>query len=457
MQPADDIARRLDLLPFTPRLGSWIGRLALGGFFEIYDVALTAVMSPGLQRAGVFREGAAGLFGYPDQATFAFATLFGITIGSAFLGGVSDRFGRKPAFAGAMLGYAAATVVMSAQHTAALVCAWRFLAGIGLGVEMVTIDCYLTELVPRWLRGRAFSVAQFLQLLGVPAAHLLGYAFAERDPFGIAGWRWLAFVPAAGALAVLVLRRGLPESPRWLADHGRLDEADRTVKRLESDVVKRRSAAATEPPDFVVAPVDGSSDRLWRAPLRGRVVFLVVANTASSVAFYGFANWLPSLLHSEGVPLESIFGYTAAVGLTYPLAPLVGSLFADRIERKWQIVASAVLAAALGLALSRQNLGVVWVVLGVLLAASNQVRVTVEHIYRSEIFPTAVRARAVGAVYSVSRIGAAVSSYAVGACFAHGGATAVFALLAFALGICALATGLFGPLTGASLHQEVSI
>jgi putative MFS transporter len=450
MPPAETIALRLDRIPATPTLWSWISRLALGGFFEVYDLALTAVMGPGLVRAGVFHEGRAGLLGYPDQATFAFTTLFGVYLGSALLGGVADRVGRKPAFAGAMLWYAAATVAMAAQGTAGGVCAWRLVAGVGLGVQMVTIDCYLTELVPRRMRGRAFSVAQSLQLLGVPAAHLLGLALSARDPWGVSGWRWLAAIPAVGALAVLALRRGLPESPRWLAEHGRLEEAARVVDQLEAwagQAPPTPSAAPSGPFAMLADPVVPG---LWRAPLRRRVLFLLAANATSSVAFYGFANWLPTLLQSEGVPIESVFAYTAAVGLTYPLAPLAAALFADRIERKWQIVGTAALAGALGLALAYQPVGLAWIVVSVLLASANQVRVTAEHLYRSELFPTAVRARAVGIVYSVSRVATAASSYAVGASFARGGPPAVFALLACALVVCALVTAIFGPLTGAA-------
>ncbi|MCU1278169.1 MAG: sugar transporter family protein, partial [bacterium] len=195
------------------RLWSSVARIALGGFFELYDVALTAVASPGLVQAGIFRA-KTGLFGYPDQATFAFVTLFGIYLGSLAAGAFSDRVGRKPVFTYAMIWYAAATLVMGCQSTPVAICAWRLIASCGIGAEMVTIDSYLIELVPTHMSGRVFSIAQFLHLLGVPVAHLVGFALARHDPFGVAGWRWLTFAPCAGALLVWLLRRGIPESPR---------------------------------------------------------------------------------------------------------------------------------------------------------------------------------------------------------------------------------------------------
>jgi putative MFS transporter len=368
-------------------------------------------------------------------------------VGSIVLGGATDRFGRRPVFGGAMLWYAAATLVMGTRDSAGAICAWRFVAGLGMGVQMVTIDCYLTELAPRHLRGRAFSVAQFLQLLGVPAAHLLGHAVVERDPLGIAGWRWLAVVPVIGALFAWVLRRELPESPRWLAEHGRAPDAERIVAQLEADAARTGATPPAGTWEREAAPGDAGFSTLWRRPWRGRVAFLLVANTASSIAFYGFANWLPSLLRAQGVSSGAVFEYTAAVGLTYPVTPLLCVLFADRIERRWQIVVTALSSAALGLALARQPVGVLWTVLGVLLACSNQARATAEHVYRSELFPTALRGRAVGLVYSFTRIAAAVSSYVVGLCFARAGVIAVFMLLGGALSISAFVTAVFGPAT----------
>ena len=135
------------------------------------------------------------------------------------------------------------------------------------------------------------------------------------------------------------------------------------------------------------------------------------------------------------------------VGLTYPVAPALSIFFADRIERKWLIAGTAVLSAALGLLLAQQNVGVSWVIFAVLLATSNQTRATAEHAYRSELFPTALRARAVGLVYSFTRIAAACSSYLVGFCLARGGVMAVFTLLAGMLALSAVVIGVFGPRT----------
>ena len=91
---------------------------------------------------------------------FVAATFAGLFVGTFFLGFLADRFGRKAIFTYALLGYSAASVVMACQTTSGGVLLWRFVAGVGIGIEIITIDAYITELVPSWMRGRAFAVNQ---------------------------------------------------------------------------------------------------------------------------------------------------------------------------------------------------------------------------------------------------------------------------------------------------------
>src|ERR1700722_16867775 len=114
-----------------PDVGAWLGRppptryiwwlvglVSFGAFFEIYDLSLTAPLSLGLLVAGVFHRGAAGLFGFSDQATFAPATFAGLYVGTPAFSTVADRLGRRPIFTFALLWYSLATVVMGAQDSA---------------------------------------------------------------------------------------------------------------------------------------------------------------------------------------------------------------------------------------------------------------------------------------------------------------------------------------------------
>ncbi|WP_017917135.1 MFS transporter, partial [Xanthomonas sp. SHU 308] len=224
--PVALVAARLERLPPTRTLWRLVALLALGGFFELYDLFQTAYLSPGLLRDGIFAEGAAGVFGIADQAAFASATFLGLFLGASLLSPLVDRFGRRAVFSFALLWYCVATVAMGLQHSALGVILWRGVVGIGLGVELVTIDTYLSEMVPRQMRGAAFALAFCLQFLAVPAVALSAWALVPHAPLGLSGWRWVALLSGGFALAVWWLRSRLPESPRWLATQGRHAEAD---------------------------------------------------------------------------------------------------------------------------------------------------------------------------------------------------------------------------------------
>src|SRR5258708_10177438 len=350
-----DIGARLDRL--APRRYIWclVGLVSFGAFFEIFDLALTAPVSLGLLVAGVFHRGAAGLFGLSDQATFAAATFAGLYIGTLAFSAVADRLGRRPIFIFALLWYAAATVVMGMQNSAFAIDLWRFVASMGVGLELVAIDCYLAELMPKAVRGRAFAVSASLQFLSVPLVSVLAWALIPGTHLGVDGWRWLAFVPAVGALLVWQVRRALPESPRWLQAHGRALEADESTSRIERSVARDLGSRVPETRAPAAAPMHRPDKAIsrWSPPYSRRTLVLIAFHVFQTIGYFGFANWLPTLLVSQGVGIRLLLAYSAVLALVPPIAPLAFSLFADKFERQWMVAAGALLAADSGLAMSR--------------------------------------------------------------------------------------------------------
>jgi putative MFS transporter len=456
---APGIGARLDRLPPTRYIWLLVILLSFGAFFEIYDLTLSAPLSLGLLAAGVFHRGAAGFFGITDQATFVAATFAGLYAGALGFSAVADRFGRRLTFTVALLWYALATVVMGFQNSAIAIDAWRFIASIGVGLELVTIDCYLAELMPKSVRGRAFAVSASIQFLSVPVVALLAWQLIPGMHLGIAGWRWLAFIPAVGAVLVWWVRRALPESPRWLEVHGRTFEADQIMANIEQRVGRdlgkplATARAATAAPKALLPEVLS----LWRPPYRRRTVVLIVFHLFQTIGYFGFSNWLPTLLVSQGITISKSLAYGAVLALVPPIAPLLFSLFADKAERKWLVVCGALLAAAAGLLLSRitQNSNfIVFTVIGAGVAIGNSLMSLSYHTYQSELFPTPIRALGVGFVYSFSRLSAILSSYVIAVTLDHTGSAGVFVLISAAMIVVALTIGLFGPPSrGLALEQ----
>src|ERR1700749_4467857 len=142
------ITARLEALPATRGFWRRVSLLSLGGFFEFYDLFLAAYVAPGLVKSGILTTTTPGLFGTSGVAGFVAAFFLGLFAGTALFGFVADRFGRRIIFTSSLLWYAAASLMMAFQHDAFGLNLWRFISGIGIGIELVTIDTYIAELAP---------------------------------------------------------------------------------------------------------------------------------------------------------------------------------------------------------------------------------------------------------------------------------------------------------------------
>jgi putative MFS transporter len=451
------ISARLDRLPASRPVWMLVVLLSLGAFFELYDLLMTGYVSPGLIRAGIFHRDPTAFLGMTDQAIFTSVTFLGLFVGAIAFGSVADSFGRRLIFTLALLWYAGCTLVMSSRSSPFAIDAWRFLAGIGVGIELVTIDSYISELVPKLLRGRAFAVNHAVQFCSVPAAALLSWLLTPHQPFGIDGWRFVAAFPAVAAVPVWWIRRRVPESPRWLALHGHAAEAERVTAALELRVARATGKPLPEPvPEPAELPRKARFMEIWQAAYRSRTIMLMVFNVFQAIGFYGFGNWVPALLAAQGASFTHSLSYSFLIALASPTVPLLYLFFADRIERKFQIMAACCGVAAAGLLFSRQTDPVALVLLGMAITFCNNMLSYSYHAYQSELFPTRIRARAVGFVYSFSRLSTVFTSFAIAWLLGRFGTPGVFAFIGFAMLVCILAVGLFGPRTRGRALEEIA-
>src|SRR5260370_41000386 len=97
------------------------------------------------------------------------------------------------------------------------------------------------------MRGRGFAISQSIQFMAVPLAGLLAAVLARKTVAGVQGWRMMLFVPIVGAVLIWLVRRGLPESPRWLAEHGRLQGADSILDGVEGTILRRTGPTLPAP------------------------------------------------------------------------------------------------------------------------------------------------------------------------------------------------------------------
>lgn len=455
---AASIGARLDRLPFSRTLWYFVVLISLGGVFELYDLFLTAYIAPGLVRSGLFVAKPAGFFATNGVGFFVFCTFAGMFVGTLGFGFIADRMGRRAIFTYSLIWYCVASTIMAFQTTAEGVDLWRFIASIGIGLEQVTIDTFIPEMVPPQGRGRAFAIYQFIAFLIVPVVAFLSYLLVPVSPMGFDGWRWVVLGSAVGAFAAWVLRLGLPESPRWLARRGLVERAEAIMQDIEARVQRDTGGGPLPPVGAVMAERAGGSSfgELFRPPFLSRTIMMSTFNFLSVVGYYGFAAWVPTLLIDKGITITQSLLYAFVIAIANPFGPLLGFFVADRMERKWALVCSSIGIGVFMLMFALQTNQVLIIVLGVLVTLCNNWLSFTFHNYQAELFPTRVRGRAVGFVYAWGRASAAFVGLLIGFFFKQAGTLGVATFIGVAMLGVILVIAVMGPRTLNRTLEEIS-
>jgi MFS transporter, putative metabolite:H+ symporter len=453
------IAARMDRLPVTSTHRRATVAVGLGLFFEFYEVFLAGVLS------GVL----VGEFGLTKDSLppVLASTFIGMFLGALVLGRVADRIGRRGAFLLNLGVYSVFSLLGAFSPGALWLMATRFLAGIGLGAEPPLADTYLTDVLPPRRRGRYVAWAYTLAFVGVPVVGFLAHGIAEAPILGIAGWRWMFVLGALGAIVVFLLRRGLPESPRWLASVGRVDEADRIVRRFEEEALAAGPLAEPEPTapstpastTVVVRPRRRGADLrelLRGGPIGRRTGMMVVFHVFQTIGYYGFGTMVPLVLAAKGFPVSQSLLFTGLTFVGYPVGSALSLPLVERFERKHLVIGSVLAMAVFGLAFGFSTGMVPILVFGFLYTAVSNVFSNAYHIYQAEIFPTRLRSTATGGTYALSRLTTAAMPFVLVPVLAAAGVGVLFGIICAAMLIVAADVALLGPRTTGRRLEAVS-
>lgn len=440
------IASRIDRLPITRWHWFMIVIVGLGSFFDLYEIFLGGVLG-----AVLTDEWHLG----PIGKSFAVGAGFiGMFLGAAFLGVAADKFGRRRMFLINLGVYSLLSLISAASPNIQTYVVLRLLTGVALGAELTLVDTYLSEFLPRISRGRHIAYSYTFGFLAVPIAALLGGKLVATHHILIDGWRWLPIFGALGAVIVWLLRRRLPESPRWLVTQDRVDEAEQVVAGIE-DIVRRQSGR--ELPEVKPLPpepeVESSVGEMFRGVYRRRTIMLWIFQILQTVGYYGFGSLAPIVLTAKGYDVVESLTFSALSFIGYPIGSALSIPLMERFERKFLIIFSALGIAVLGIVFASAS--VPWLIVGagfVLTCVSN-VFSNSFHVYHAEIFPTAIRSAAISIPYSLSRLTSGIMPFIAIPVLAALGPTAVFSGAAALLVVMCVNVGVLGPRsTGRSLE-----
>ncbi|HVV23244.1 MAG TPA: MFS transporter [Pseudonocardiaceae bacterium] len=430
------IAARLDRLPITRTHRRATVAVGLGLFFEFYEVFLAGVLSTVLVKS--FHLSNALL-----PAVLA-STFVGMFLGALLLGRMADRFGRRGAFLLNLSLYAVFSFIGAFSPNPIMLMTTRFVAGVGLGAEPPLADTYLTDILPARQRGRFIALAYTLSFIGVPAVGFLANGIAQREWLGVPGWRWMFVIGAVGSGCVFLLRRGLPESPRWLTSAGRHQEADAIVTRMESEAGDRLPEPVA---NTAVAEESGRLTELFGKRLGRRTAMMTIFQLLQTLGYYGFGTLVPLVLAAKGFPIAKSLLLTSLTFLGYPIGSALSLPLVERIERKFLVIGSVLAMAVLGLAFGYSSTTALILTFGFLYTAVSNVFSNAYHIYQAEIFPTALRSTAASGTYSLSRLSTAAMPFVLVPLLHHAGPNVLFTVVACAMVVVALDVTVLGPRT----------
>lgn len=423
------IVKRIDRTKVTPTLKRIVALVAAGMLLDGIDVYMAStVASSSLESHWSTVQ---------ENSWFMSAGFAGLLIGSLLAGFIGDLFGRRVAYQLNLLLFGGFTLLGAFAPSMVFLAVCRLGAGIGLGAEIVTGYAMVNEFAPARSRGKWCAIISVLANSAAPVTMLLCAFIVPR-------WSWRPMFVAIGVLAGVVwwLRRDIPESPRWLALHGRMAEAESIVKTLEAN--------GTD--DAPVADVHAAASAGGRRGVAKSVALYLfvalIAVGATNVCQYTFTSWVPTLLVKKGINLSGSLWISTVMLLGAPLGCILSAVLIDRIGRKRTIVPAFIVTAVFGLLYAAQTQTVWAIIVGIVLTTSLYVTFcAVIAVYTPELFPTQVRFRCTGVANAFAKLLTVLMPLIVANMLTAWGATSIFVAISVTAAVAAVVIGVLGPET----------
>jgi len=438
---------RLERLPISGYHRMLFAIIGLAFLFDNLDLAMMTYLLGSIKAEFGLSSAEAGLLGS--------ASFVGMALGAISSGALADRFGRKPLFQVSMIIWGVGSYLCSTATDPLTLGIYRFVLGVGMGMELPLAQTLLSEFIPTKQRGRYLAWMDGNWPIAFISAGLLAYVVLPSY-----GWRTMFFLGALPAFFLFVVRQYVPESPRWLESRGRHDEASAIVDKIEHNVQRRLKLDRLPPvissPSRVISNFGWAA--LWAPNFRMRTVTALGLWFFALLGFYGLTTWIGALLQQSGYDVTKSVLYTVYISL----GGIPGFLWAGWAVEHWgrkptciaTLVGGALMVMLYGY-VAISNLGLV-----ALFASGFFMQFflfgmwCVLYSYTPELFPTQVRAFGCGLSSTFGRIGSLIGPAVVGFILPVAGQAGVFSLGAACFVCAALVVLCFGIETrGRSLEE----
>jgi putative MFS transporter len=424
-ESAGDPLAALDEKPLSPQQRKAALLVAFGEFIDGYDLLVMGAALIAIQPQFHLTASEVGLLGA--------STFLGAMVSLLIFGDMSDRIGRRAIFIANLFFFVAFALASAFVTDTTQLFIMRFLVGVGVGMDIPTSTAYLAEISPRRQRGRIQgSLLNIMWILGAMSSTLVALPLIAW--FGDEAWRWMLGLAAVPALLILLGRKGLPESPRWLLAQGRVEEARQAFAAFGIEAT---------PEMLSTAPRNrGSYGELFARPHLKRVllVSLVFMLNCFSGSISSIAT--PLVLKSVGaLSTQTTLLFSASVWFASLLGTLVGATLIDRIGRRTLCYLSATPYAAIALIMGAFAGHNTAVLVGGYFAISfvNWMGTAVlGWVWASELFPTHLRGRSQGVCNACCRLAISANIFLVPIALAGIGFQAYITVLAFPMLLLAL-------------------
>ena len=442
-----DIAARLERLPMTGYQRRIFAVIASAWLVDQVDVALLTFLLGSIVVAFDLTPTQAG--------KLAAMTFAGQLVGNILAGTASDRFGRKAVFQVTMVVWGLASLAAAAAWSLPALMVCRFLIGVGVGGEAPVAQAMVSEIVPASVRGKYVAFMEGFWAVGYVLSGAISYFILPH-----LGWRWAFVVVGLLSGVVLLVRRAMPESPRWLADHGRHAEAEAVMAEMEASVESRLGRPLPPPAPALVAAEpprhQSAIATLFSPEYRLRTVMAFGLWFFALIGFFGLNSWIAVLLKEKGFSIVGSVGFVTLITVGGIPGFFTAALLLEKIGRKPTTAAFLVCSAAAAYLYGNATDQTWLFVSGFVMQFFMFGMWSCLYAYTPELYPTRARATGAGFASAFGRIGAILGPMIVPVLVQAGGTPVAFQVGAGGFIIAAVLVLTLGVETRGRILENVS-